>query len=185
MWVPNLFSAPPADSAAKVGGRKKEQGTRGCNLKDSAVDFMKHIAPAVPTLRKEKKTHTNPLTITISIQTIAGSQLGINCPNQHSQLRREGGGEGRGASTHLSNQIRTDQERVSYSLTWNKAGKIKGGVFFCSPKPITKIRPSISSVPSLFWWDSSLEVFILSGFKTFRFISSSYLRFSLQKNVAS
>lgn len=56
---------------------------------------------------------------------------------------------------------------------------------FCSPKPITKIRPSISSVPSLFWWDSCLEVFILLGFKTFRFISSSYLRFSLQKNVAS
>ena len=116
MWVPNLFSAPPADSAAKVGGRKKEQGTRGCNLKDSAVDCMKHIAQAVPTLREEKKTHTNPLTITISVQTIAGSQSGINCRNQHSLLRRGGGGEGRGAPTHLRNQTQTDQERVSYSL---------------------------------------------------------------------
>lgn len=55
MWVPNLFSASPADSATKLGGRKKEQGTRGCNLKDSAVDFMKHIAQAVPTLREGKK----------------------------------------------------------------------------------------------------------------------------------
>jgi len=58
MWVPNLFSAPPADSAAKGGGRKKEQGTRGCNLKDSAVDFMKHIAQAVPTLSEGKKNPT-------------------------------------------------------------------------------------------------------------------------------
>lgn len=59
MWVPNLFSTPPADTAAKVGGRKSEQGTRGCNLKDSAVDFMKHIAQAVPTLREGgwKKMH--------------------------------------------------------------------------------------------------------------------------------
>lgn len=59
MWVPNLFSTSPADSTAKVGGRKKEQGTRGCNLKDSAVDFMKHIAQPVPTLRgKKKKNNT-------------------------------------------------------------------------------------------------------------------------------
>lgn len=61
MWVPNLFSASPADSTAKVGGRKKEQGTRVCNLKDSAVDFMKHIAQAVPTLggggRGKNKPH--------------------------------------------------------------------------------------------------------------------------------
>lgn len=91
MWVPNLFSASPADSATKLGGRKKEQGTRGCNLKDSAVDFMKHIAQAVPTLREGKKKikiHMSRLTITISIQTIAGSQSGIDCPNQHSQLGR-------------------------------------------------------------------------------------------------
>lgn len=53
MWVPNLFSASPADSTAKVGGRKKEQGTRECNLKDSAVDFMKHMAQAVQALREK------------------------------------------------------------------------------------------------------------------------------------
>lgn len=91
MWVPNMFSASPADSTAKVGGRKKEQGTRACNLKDSAVDFMKHIAWAVPTLRErggKKTNHTSRLTITISVQTIAGSRLRINCPNQHSQLGR-------------------------------------------------------------------------------------------------
>lgn len=107
MWVPNLFSTSPADSATKVGGRKKEQGTRGCNVKDSAVDFMKHIAQAVPTLREEEKkkktTHTNPLTITISIQTIAGSESGINCPDQHSHLQGEQGEKGRGAPTHLRN----------------------------------------------------------------------------------
>lgn len=38
------------------------------------------------------------LTITISIQTIAGSRLGINCPNQHSQRGR--GKEGRQRRTH-------------------------------------------------------------------------------------
>lgn len=59
MWVPNLFSASPADSTAKVGGRKKEQGTRECNLKDSAVDFMKHMAQAVQALReKGRKPNT-------------------------------------------------------------------------------------------------------------------------------
>lgn len=155
MRVPNSFSTPPAHSAAKRGGRKNKQWTTGCNLKDSAVDFMKPIAQAVLTLRKgrgrKRNTHTNPLTITISIQTIAGSQWGINCPNQHSQLRRAGGGEGREAPTHLRNQIWTDGERGSYSPTWNiKIGKIKG-VFSCSSNTIIKIHPSTSSVPSPFW----------------------------------
>lgn len=59
---------------------------------------MKHIAQAVSTLRKrrgkkrKKEKNTNPVTITISIQTIAGSQLGINCPDQHSHLKREAEG---------------------------------------------------------------------------------------------
>lgn len=187
MWVPNLFSTPPADSAAKVGGRKKKQWARGCNLKDSAVGFMNPIAQAVSTLRegrgRKRNTHTNPLTITISIQTIAGSQWGINCPNQHSQLRRAGGEEGREAPTHLRNRIWTDRERGSYSLTQNiKVGKIKG-VFSCSTHSTIKICPSVSSVPSLFWQDSCLGVYFV-WFLDFQ-ISSSHLRFSLKKNIAS
>lgn len=66
MWMPNLFSAPSAHSAAKVGGRKSRRKTRGCNLKDSAVDFKKHTAQAGLTERKrgrrQKKTHPTTLT---------------------------------------------------------------------------------------------------------------------------
>lgn len=99
------------------------------------------------------------LTITISIQTIAGSQSGIDCPNQHSQLGRGKGGEGRGEPTHLRNQIQTDKERVSYSLTRNnKVGKIKGGAFLLS-------QSNNQNMPINF--------------------SSSHLTFSLQKTTAS
>lgn len=132
MWVPNLFSASPADSTAQVGGRKKEQGTRGCNLKDSAVDFMKHIAQAVPTLRergKKRKPHEltynnyfNSNNCWISVRN--------RLPKSTLTTWKGRGGEGRGEPTHLRNQIQMDKETVSYSCTWNnKLGKIKGGAF--------------------------------------------------------
>lgn len=121
-----LVFHPSSRHCSQSRRRKKKQGTRGCTLKDSAVDFMKHIAQAVSTLRKRRgkkrkkrkkhqpsyNNHFNSNNCWIS----AGNKL----PRSTFTLKKGGGGEGKGVPTHLRNQIQKGQDRVIYALTLSK-----------------------------------------------------------------